>query len=106
MWQHAPETGGGLPMTLAQWADMDEDEPGELVDGSLVEDEEVGALHEVVAAWFVWRLQCWLMSRGGLVLGSGVRFGVSPHRGRKPDVSVYFAGRRPPPGSITPRLPP
>lgn len=100
MWQHTTEPGGGPPMTLAQWADMDEDEPGELVDDSLVEDEEVGALHEVVAAWFVWLLQSWIMSRGGLVLGSGVRFGVLPHRGRKPDVSVYFAGRRPPPHGL------
>lgn len=82
-------------MTLAQWADMDEDEPGELVDGRLVEEEEVGALHEVVGAWFVWLLKSWLASRG-LVLTSDARFGVSPRRGRKPDISVYFAGRRPP----------
>jgi len=85
-----------LPMTLAEWADMGEDEPGELVDGSLEEEEEVGALHEAVAAWFVWLLKTWLMSRRGLVLTSDARFGVSARRGRKPDISVYFAGRRPP----------
>ena len=95
MMQHIGEPARELRMTLAQWADMDEDEPGELVDGSLVEEEEVGALHEVVAGWLVWLLKTWLASRG-LVLTSDARFGVSPRRGRKPDISVYFAGRRPP----------
>jgi hypothetical protein len=35
-------------MTLAEWADMDEDEPGELVDDLLVEDEDAGYLHGAV----------------------------------------------------------
>lgn len=83
-------------MTLAEWADLDEDEPGELVDGRLVEEEDVGALHDAVTAWFVWVLKSWLASRGGVVLVSDTRFGVAPRRGRKPDTSVYFAGRRPP----------
>jgi hypothetical protein len=34
------------PMTLAEWTDRDEDEPGEFVDGRIVEDEEIGAEHE------------------------------------------------------------
>ena len=38
------------PMTLEQWADMDEDEPGELVDGALVEEEVPTILHEAVVA--------------------------------------------------------
>jgi Uma2 family endonuclease len=83
-------------MTLAEWADRDEDEPGELVDGHLVEEEEVGALHDAVGAWLVWVLMGWLGPRGGTVLLSDTRFGVSPGRGRKPDTSVYFPGRRPP----------
>src|SRR5262249_39070773 len=82
-------------MTLTQWADRDEDAPGELVDGCLVEDEEVGALHEAVGAWLVWVLMGWLGPRG-VVLLSDARLGVTPRRGRKPDVSVYFAGREPP----------
>lgn len=82
-------------MTLAAWADMDEDEPGELVDGCLVEEEDVGALHEAVTAWFIWLLKSWLASRG-IVLTSDTRFGVSPKRGRKPDSSVYFPGKKPP----------
>jgi Uma2 family endonuclease len=83
-------------MTLAEWADLDEDEPGELVEELLVEDEEVGYLHEVLVMWLGWTLRSWLASRGGFVGGSDVRFGLSPSRGRKPDVSVYLPGRRPP----------
>jgi Uma2 family endonuclease len=96
MMQHVAERASELFMTLAQWADMDEDEPGELVDGRLVEEEEVGALHEMVVLWLGSLLRSWLASRGGIALASDARFGVSPRRGRKPDVSVYFAGRRPP----------
>ena len=41
---HLPAEGTSeREMTLAAWADMGEDEPGELVDGRLVEEEEVGA---------------------------------------------------------------
>src|SRR6185437_17139369 len=97
MVHHPAEGTGDREMTLAEWADMDEDEPGELVDGRLVEEEEVGALHDIVAAWFVTMLHVWLAARGGgFVLVSDTRFGVSQRRGRKPDVSVYFPGRRPP----------
>ena len=83
-------------MTLAEWSDLTEDTPGELVDGRLVEDEEVGYLHEVVVAWLIHALRGWLVARGGFVGASDARFGVSATRGRKPDLSVYFAGRRPP----------
>jgi Uma2 family endonuclease len=94
--QHLAERPDEPEMTLAAWADLDEDEPGELVDGRLVEEEEVGALHDAVAAWFVWVLMSWLGPRGGVVLVSDTRFGVAPRRGRKPDTSVYFPGRKPP----------
>lgn len=83
-------------MTLAEWADRDEDAPGELVDGRLVEDEEVGFLHDLVVGWVIRVLGNWVVPRGGLVAASDARFGVTATRGRKPDVSVYFAGRRPP----------
>lgn len=82
-------------MTLAAWADLGEDEPGELVDGQIVEEEEVGYLHEVIVMWLGWTLRSWLASRGGFVGGSDARFGLSPNRGRKPDLSVYLHGRRP-----------
>ncbi len=103
MLEDTAEPPGERRMTLVEWADMDG--PGELVDGRLVEDEEVEALHEVVAAWFVWRLGNWLASRGGFVLTSDARFGVTPRRGRKPDVSVYLAGRRPPAHGLV-KMPP
>jgi Uma2 family endonuclease len=96
MTQNLAGRAGGPEMTLAEWADMDEDEPGELVDDRLVEEEDVGALHDVVAAWFVWVLKSWLGPKGGFVLISDTRFAVSPRRGRKPDISVYFSGRKPP----------
>jgi Uma2 family endonuclease len=83
-------------MTLGEWADRPEDAAGELVDGELVEDEEVGYLHEVVVAWLIRVLGSWLAPRGGFIGASDARFGVSKTRGRKADLSVYFAGRRPP----------
>ena len=96
MVQHAGTSHPAEPgMTLAQWADMDEDEPGELVDGRLVEEEEVGALHDAIVAWLIGVLAHWLGPRG-LVLVSDTRFGVSPRRGRKPDAAVYLQGRKPP----------
>ncbi len=82
-------------MTLAAWADLDEDAPGELVDGRLVEDEEAGAEHDIVGAWLIWNLRSWLGSQG-FVGTSDTRFGVSRSRGRKPDAYVYLPGRKPP----------
>jgi Uma2 family endonuclease len=66
------------------------------VDGFVVEDEDVGYLHEVVVAWLIRVLGTWLVERGGIVGASDARFAVTNSRGRKPDLSVYFAGRRPP----------
>jgi Uma2 family endonuclease len=83
-------------MTLAEWAELDEDEPGELVDGRIVEDEEMGAEHDIADAWLIWMLRSWLASRGGFVGVSDTRFGVSRTRGRKPDAYVYLPGRKPP----------
>jgi Uma2 family endonuclease len=91
---------GARAMTLAQWADLDEDEPGELVDGRLVEDEEMGAEHDIVGAWLIWVLRSWLGARGGFIGMSDTRFGVSSTRGRKPDTYVYLPGRKPPPRGL------
>lgn len=87
-----PEDRG---LTLAEWAAMDEDEPGEVVDGRLVEEEEVGALHDAIVALLIGMFARWI-PKGGVVLVSDTRFGVSARRGRKADVSVYFPGRKPP----------
>ena len=41
----------GDRMTLEEWAALDEDEPGEIVDGVLVEDEVPSMVHERVVVW-------------------------------------------------------
>jgi hypothetical protein len=53
------------PLALAEWGDLGDDEPGELVDGYLVEEDEVGAEHDIAGAWLIWLFQSWLASRGG-----------------------------------------
>lgn len=85
------------PMSLAEWAAMPEDEPGELVDGWLEEEEVPSYEHEIIVAWIIRMLGNWLAPRGGFVGGSAAKFGVRPSRGRKPDVSAYLPGSRKPP---------
>ena len=82
----------GPAMTLDEWAALDEDEPGELVDGRLEEEEVPSYLHGAVISWLIWVLGAWAAARGGWVFGSESKFAVAPQRGRKPDVSVYFPG--------------
>jgi Uma2 family endonuclease len=81
-------------ITLEAWAQMDEDAPGELVDGRLVEEEVARNLHEVPVSWFVGTLGNWAIPRGGWVLGSEHKLGIAEGRGRKPDVSMYPPGAR------------
>lgn len=84
-------------MTFAAWTTLPEDEPGELVDGQLVEEEVPDAIHEVVVVWIIRVLGGWIIRRGGLVLGSEAKFAVSPPRGRKSDASAYLPDSRKPP---------
>lgn len=84
-------------MTFAAWAALSEDEPGELVDGRLVQEEVPDAIHEVIVTWVIGLLRGWIIAQGGLVLGSDAKFMVSPPRGRKPDASAYLPGSRKPP---------
>ena len=91
-------------MTLEEWGELDEDEPGELVDGVLVEEEDVGFLHETVVGFVVALLRTWLAGRGW-VATSDARFAVSPGRGRKPDATVYFTRVKVPPHGVV-RVPP
>ncbi len=86
---HEPDEGR---MSIAEWADLPEDESGELVDGRLVEEEVPDMVHEIVVTWLVWTFRSWLAGRGGFVAGSEAKFAVAPRRGRKPDVSVYVPG--------------
>jgi hypothetical protein len=40
-------------MTLDEWASMPEDEPGELVEGHLVNDEVPDVVHETCVMWLI-----------------------------------------------------
>lgn len=84
------EPPGARRMSLEQWAAMPEDEPGELVDGQLVEEEVADTLHEAVVSWVSYRLMSWSEPRAGVVLGSEAKFAVGPGHGRKPDLSAFF----------------
>lgn len=84
-------------MSLAEWIALPEDEPGELVDGRLVEEEAPDAIHEVIVVWVIRVLGGWFIPQGGLVLGSEAKFAVSAPRGRKPDASAYLPGSKKPP---------
>lgn len=93
------------PMTLEKWADMDEDEPGELVNGYLEEEEVPDHLHEAVVAFFIATLHAWAERRRAPVFGSGHKLAVDKTRGRKPDVCMYAPGKRLGRGSLS-RTPP
>ena len=103
-----PTTEDTAPPALseAQWAALSEDEPGELVDGRLVEEEMPDLTHETVVSWLVRILGMWLVPRGGFVFGSEAKFIVAARRGRKPDVTAYFPGRPTLPRRGAVRLPP
>jgi Uma2 family endonuclease len=82
-------------MTLEEWAALDDDIEGELVDGVLEEEEMPTHLHELVVTWLLVVLHQWARRRGGRVTGSETKIAVAAGRGRKPDVSVYVRGRQP-----------
>jgi len=85
-------------LRLDEWAGLEEDEPGELVDGQIVEEEVPDAVHETVVSWLNAFFRHWLKSQGsGWVFGSELKYGVTPGRGRKPDLSVFLPGRSAPP---------
>ena len=93
-------------MTLEAWADMDEDTPGELVEGQLVEEEVPSNLHEAVVSWLMGMLRVWATPRGSWVFGSEHKLGIAPGRGRKPDVSMYAPGTRLPAKAALSKRPP
>jgi Uma2 family endonuclease len=86
---------GQRRMSPEEWAAMPEDEPGELMNGWLVEEEAADTPHEAVVGWISYRLMGWAEPRKGVVLGSEAKFAVGPGGGRTPDLSVFFTtGRR------------
>ena len=93
-------------MSIDEWTALPEDEPGELVDGYLQEEEMPGLLHEIVVAWLLRVLGVWASARGGLVFGSEAKFAISAGRGRKPDLGMYLPGHPPLPRHGAVRVPP
>ena len=80
-------------LTVEQWADLDDDVEGELVDGELVEEEMATPLHEMSAARLLKLLSFWVDPLGGFVFGAEVKLALSKRRGRKADVIVYLPGQ-------------
>src|SRR5262245_22292693 len=103
-----PVSGGVSPRLLSvdQWAELDEDEAGELVDGGIEGEEMPTILHELVVAALLAVLRTWAIRRGGIALGSEVKIAVAPRRGRKPDVSVYLPPHLPAVTDTLVRVPP
>ena len=63
-------------MTTAEWAELSEDVPGELVDGRLVEEEVPDYAHEVIVAWLIHKLMTWAERTGAIVGGSDAKFAL------------------------------
>ena len=82
-------------LTLEEWAQLDEDVEGELVDGTLEEEEIPSFLHEIIVSWLNAALRRWVRHRGGQVAGSETKIAVGARRGRKPDLSVYLRSHLP-----------
>jgi Uma2 family endonuclease len=93
-------------LSLEEWSALPEDEPGELVDGRLEEEEVPDYLHELLVALLSRLLGNWIFPQGGLVAGSDAKFAVGSGRGRKPDLTVYLPGSRRPPARGLVRVPP
>jgi Uma2 family endonuclease len=84
-------------ITLEEWASLPEDEPGELVDGEIVEDEVSDRDHEDVVSWLMRALWAWIGPRAGRVYASDGKYAIRPGRGRKADLSVFLPGTPLPP---------
>jgi Uma2 family endonuclease len=82
-------------MSLVEWAELDDEIAGELIDGVLEEEEMPTYLHELVVAWLIEHLRRWARGKRGFAIGSEAKIAVAARRGRKPDVSVYLRGRQP-----------
>ena len=82
-------------MTLEEWGALEEDTPGELVDGVLEDEEMPSVVHESVVVWLLMLLAPYYRARGGLVFGSGVKLAVRPRSGRLGDVVCFAPGAAP-----------
>lgn len=89
-----PEPQYGRPMSIEEWEAMDEDAPGELVDGRLEEEEVADTPHEVVFTALFLIIGAWAHARGGRAFGSEMKYALTKRRGRKPDISVFLTRDR------------
>lgn len=103
---HGHASNAERRMSISEWVNLPEDEPGELVDGCLVEEEMPDLVHEIVVSWLIRTLGAWLGDRRGFVFGSEAKFVLGARRGRKPDVTMYLPGGAVPPGYGPVRIPP
>jgi len=92
----AVESLSGEPLSLEEWVALPEDEPGELVEGFLEEEEVPSFIHESLVLLLGSIFGAWVRPRGGFAGGSEAKLEVGRKRGRKPDLSVYFPGSRRP----------
>jgi len=99
-----PEPVYGRPMSIEAWEQMDE--PGELVDGLLEEEELADYPHEVILAALLRVLILWTHPRRGLVIASEAKYALTKRRGRKPDLSVFLTRDRKLPRRGAARIPP
>ncbi len=109
MWSPAlppPDIQSSRELSLDAWIRLPEGIEGELVDGRLTEEEVPDPIHGLAVSWLIALLRSWLAGKGGFVFDSDVKVVVSPTGGRKPDVSAYLPGRRPPPRRGALREPP
>ncbi|MGH7282477.1 MAG: Uma2 family endonuclease [Polyangiaceae bacterium] len=94
-----------IAMTLEEWAELDEDDSRELIDGFLEEEEMPSAIHETVVRWLMMILDRTFGGQGGFVFGSGLKLAVRMRSGRMPDVSWYGPGKKPEARGVV-RVPP
>jgi Uma2 family endonuclease len=104
--KHGEPRSARRRMSVAEWALLPDGEPGELVDGRLVEEEVASGVHELIVGWLIFVLTGWVDAREGFVFGSDLKFAVAPEQGRKPDVTVFFAGSPLPPAEGVVEVPP
>ncbi len=92
----------GRILSLEAWLALDEDVEGEFVAGHLVEEEVPDAVHELTVSWLIAVLRGWL-GQSGFVFGSELKILTARDTGRKPDLTVFLAGRTAPPrrGPVT-----
>ncbi len=81
-------------MTLREWGELPDDVAGEWVDGVLEEEELTTEVHDGIAGLLFAVLFGYFRPRGGFVFLPDRKYAVSRGRGRKPDVSVFFPGRK------------